>query len=76
MVPLSESLNHYLLDLTSTNSSVGDAVEVIGRDGENSLTAMAEASGWMVYSPMNHLNPFTPRVYLKRGKPVKLLDLL
>jgi alanine racemase len=71
----SVSLNHYLLDLTSTDSSAGDVVEVIGRDGENSLVEMAEASGWMVYSLMNHLNPFTPRVYLKRGKPVALLDL-
>jgi len=29
----------------------------------------------MVYSLMNHLNPFTPRVYLREGKPVALLDL-
>jgi len=71
----SVSLNHYLLDLTSTDSSAGDVVEVIGRDGENSLVGMAEASGWMVYSLMNHLNPSTPRVYLKKGKPVALLDL-
>jgi alanine racemase len=28
----SVSLNHYLLDLTSTGSSIGDVVEVIGRD--------------------------------------------
>ncbi len=71
----SVSLNHYLLDLTSTGSSVGDVVELIGRGGENSLARMAEASGWMVYSLMNHLNPFTPRVYLKEGRPVALLDL-
>jgi alanine racemase len=70
----SVSLNHYLLDLSSTDSSIGDVVEVIGRDGENSLAAMAEASGWMVYSLLNHLNPFTPRVYLKQGKPVAILD--
>jgi alanine racemase len=71
----SVSLNHYLLDLTSIDASPGDVVEVIGREGENSLVKMAEASGWMVYSLMNHLNPFTPRVYLREGKPVALLDL-
>jgi alanine racemase len=71
----SVSLNHYLLDLTSVDASAGDVVEVIGRDGENTLVKIAEASGWMVYSLMNHLNPFTPRVYLQKGKPVALLDL-
>ncbi|MBL7167600.1 alanine racemase [Candidatus Bathyarchaeota archaeon] len=71
----SVSLNHYLLDLTSMEASPGDVAEVIGREGENSLVKMAEASGWMVYSLMNHLNPFTPRVYLREGKPVALLDL-
>ena len=71
----SVSLNHYLLDLTSVNASTGDIVEVIGRDGENSLEKTAKASGWMVYSILNHLNPFTPRVYLQKGKPVALLDL-
>jgi alanine racemase len=71
----SVSLNHYLLDLTSVDASPGDVAEVIGREGENSLAAMAEASGWMVYSLMNHLNPFTPRVYVRDGEPVALLDL-
>jgi alanine racemase len=71
----SVSLNHYLLDLTSKEASPGDVVEVIGREGENSLGKMAEVSGWMVYSLLNHLNPFTPRVYLSKGKPVALLDL-
>jgi alanine racemase len=71
----SVSLNHYLLDLTSKEATPGDVVEVIGREGENSLAKMAEVSGWMIYSLMNHLNPFTPRVYLSKGKPVALLDL-
>jgi alanine racemase len=70
----SVSLNHCLLDLTSSEASVGDVVEVIGREGENSLAKVAEASGWMVYSLMNHLNPGTPRVYTEGGRPVALLD--
>lgn len=71
----SVSLNHYLMDLTNVDASVGDVVEVIGREGENSLFSMAETAGWMVYSLMNHLNPFTPRVYMENGEPVALLDL-
>jgi alanine racemase len=70
----SVSLNHCLLDLTSSEASVGDVVEVIGREGENSLAKIAEDSGWMVYSLMNHLNPATPRVYREGGRPVALLD--
>jgi alanine racemase len=71
----SVSLNHYLLDLTSMEAFPGDVAEVIGREGENSLVKIAEASGWMVYSLLNHLNALTPRVYLRKGKPVALLDL-
>jgi len=71
----SVSLNHYLMDLTDVDASVGDVVEVIGSEGENSLFSTAETAGWMVYSLMNHLNPFTPRVYMENGEPVALLDL-
>lgn len=71
----SVSLNHYLMDLADVDASVGDVVEVIGREGENSLFSTAETAGWMVYSLMNHLNPFTPRVYMEKGEPVALLDL-
>ncbi len=70
----SVSLNHILVDLTGTDAQVGDVVEVIGRTGENTLSKMAETAGWMVYSLMNHLNPFTPRVYYRGGRPVALLE--
>lgn len=70
----SVSLNHMLVDLTGTDARVGDVVEVIGRAGENTLNRIAEAAGWMVYSLMNHLNPFTPRVYYRGGEPVALLE--
>jgi alanine racemase len=69
------SLNHCLLDLSSTDARIGDVVEIIGREGSNTLSTIAEKSGWMVYSLMNHLNPFTPRVYIKKGKPIALLNL-
>jgi alanine racemase len=70
----SVSLNHVLVDLTGTDARVGDVVEVIVRAGENTLSRMAETAGWMVYSLMNHLNPFTPRVYYRGGEPVALLE--
>jgi hypothetical protein len=35
---------------------------------------VAEASGWMTYSILNHLNSYTPRVYLRDGKPVAFLE--
>jgi len=70
----SVSLNHILVDLTDTGIEPGDIVEVIGREGENTVNAIADAAGWMTYSILNHLNPLTPRVYLKKGKPVALLE--
>ena len=68
------ALNHSLLDLTDTDAGIGDVVTIIGRDGENSLLKVAEAAGWMVYNVMNHLNANLPRLYLKDGEPVALLD--
>ena len=68
------ALNHALLDLTGTDAAAGDVVEVFGRDGQNSLRAMADAAGWMVYSLMNHLSPDIPRVCCRGGVPVALRE--
>ena len=68
------ALNHALLDLTGTTAAAGDAVEVFGREGENSLLEMARAAGWMVYSLMNHLSPDIPRVCRRGGVPVALRE--
>lgn len=70
----SVSLNHILIDLTDTLIEPGDIVEVIGREGENTVNAIADVTGWMTYSLLNHLNPLTPRVYLKKGEPVALQE--
>lgn len=70
----SVSLNHYLFDATGAKAAIGDVVEVIGREGENDLVSTAETAGWMVYSLLNHLSPFTPRVYTRGGVPVALLE--
>ena len=68
------ALNHSLLDLTDTAVVIGDTVTVISRDGENNLYEVATAAGWMVYSVMNHLNSWLPRLYLENGEPTALLD--
>ena len=68
------ALNHALLDLTGTDAGEGDEVEVLARQGENSLLAMARAAGWMVYSLMNHLSPELPRVFYRGGMPVALRE--
>lgn len=71
----SVSLNHYLVDLDDVEAEKGTVVELIGREGENTLSKTAETAGWMVYSLLNHLHMNTPRVYIKNGEPVALLDL-
>ncbi|HIH88903.1 TPA: alanine racemase [Candidatus Bathyarchaeota archaeon] len=68
------SLNHILLDLRGVDAKQGDVVEVISRTGENDLSHFAATAGWMTYSILNHLNPYTPRVYTKKGEPVALLE--
>ena len=70
----SVSLNHYLLDLSDTDAKIGDTVEIIGKEGENSLAETAKTAGWMVYSLLNHLNPLIPRVYFKDNKPIAILE--
>lgn len=70
----SVSLNHYLVDLEGVDAEKGTVVEIIGREGENTLSKTAETAGWMVYSLLNHLHMNTPRVYCSGGEPVALLD--
>ncbi len=70
----SVSLNHYLVDLEGVDAEKGTVVEIIGREGENTLSKTAESAGWMVYSLLNHLHMNTPRVYYSGGEPVALLD--
>lgn len=70
----SVSLNHLVVDVTDVPAQPGDVVEVIGRRGENTLGRVAETAGWMVYSLLNHLNPSTPRVYYRDGRPVALTE--
>lgn len=68
------SVNHFLVDLDGTDVDVGSVVEVIGRVGENDAHKAAELAGIMTYSLMVGMNPLTPRIYLKSGRPVAVYE--
>ncbi|MFW6109561.1 MAG: alanine racemase [archaeon] len=70
----SVSLNHYLVDLEGVEAQKGKVVEIIGREGENTISKTAETAGWMTYSLLNHLHVNMPRIYYQDGEPVALLD--
>ncbi len=64
------SVNHFLVDLSGTDFEVGDIVEPISREGDNTALNMANTAGIMTYSLGNALNMLTPRVYTRNGVPV------
>ena len=71
----SVSLNHYLFDATDVDVEIGEVVEVISKTGANDIASTAQTAGWMVYSLLNHLSPFVPRVYFRGGVPVALHEV-
>jgi alanine racemase len=68
------SVNHHLVDVDGLDVGAGDVVEVVSRDGENSLEGLSALAGIMPYSFCVGLNPLTPRVYLRGGRPVALSE--
>ena len=68
------SVNHHIIDLDGVPAGVGDVVEIVSRDGENSLDRLAELAGIMSYKFCVDLNPLTPRVYYEGGRPVMLSE--
>jgi alanine racemase len=68
------SVNHFLVDLDGTDAAVSSVVEAIGREGENDAHRACEQAGIMIYSLMVGMNPLTPRVYTKNGKPAALYE--
>jgi len=68
------SVNHHIIDLDGTDAEVGDVVEVVSREGENTLERLSELAGIMQYSFCVGLNPLTPRVYYEGGRPVALSE--
>lgn len=68
------SVNHHIIDLTGTDIQVGDVVELIGSEGDNTFTKIAEKVGIQTYGICVGLNPLTPRVYYESGKPVAISE--
>ena len=68
------SVNHFLVDLDGIDIEVGGIVEAIGRNGENNAHKVSELAGIMTYSLMVGMNPLTPRVYCKAGKPIAVCE--
>ena len=68
------SVNHHVVDVDGLDVGVGDVVELISREGENSLEALAELAGIMVYKFCVELNPLIPRVYVEGGVPVAVWE--
>ena len=69
------SVNHCVIDLDGLEAAPGDVVEIVSRDGENTLEAVSRLAGIMTYSFCIALNPLTPRVYTRDGIPVALSEL-
>ncbi|MBS7651649.1 MAG: alanine racemase [Candidatus Bathyarchaeia archaeon] len=70
----SVSVNHHIIDLEGVEAKEGDTVELIGREGENTISNLARQAGVMTYTLCVGLNPLTPRVYYERGRPVALSE--
>ncbi len=69
------SVNHHVVDVDGLDVDVGDVVELVSMEGENTLERLSEIAGIMQYSFCVALNPLIPRVYLEGGAPVALLEL-
>jgi alanine racemase len=74
-------MDHCMIDLTDLGCecTVGEEVVIIGRQGEEEITLeeMAEkAYGYINYEFMVQLNRRLPRVYLKNGRVVKVVNYL
>lgn len=68
------SVNHHVVDIDGLDVGVGDVVELVSMEGENTLERLSEIAGIMQYSFCVALNPLIPRVYLEGGAPVALLE--
>ena len=60
------------------NVSVGDTVTLIGKDGENEITAsdIASLGNTINYEIVCGLSQRIPRIYIKDGKPIKCMTYI
>ena len=77
-IPMEESLRGTPeLAVMRSKSVVGlSSILLIFKRGTDLLhDRRFETAGWMVYSLLNHLSPFVPRVYYQNGVPVALEEV-
>jgi len=68
------SVNHHVVDVDGLEVDAGDVVELVSREGVNTVEAVSGLAGVMVYSFCVGLNPLLPRVYVEGGVPVALSE--
>ena len=72
-------MDQFMVDVTDMPEvSVGDVVTLIGRDGEETLSVeeISEMAGSFNYEFVCAVSRRVPRVYIKNGKPVSVVNYL
>lgn len=72
-------MDQFMVDVTDIpDVSIGDGVTLIGRDGEECITCeeIGEISGRFNYEFLCCITRRVPRVYIRNGKTVKIVDYL
>ena len=70
-------MDQLMLDVTDIDGvCMGDTVTVIGRDGEEEISAysLAERNGTIPYEILCGVGERVPRMYMSHGKPVRIKD--
>ena len=72
-------MDQFMVDVTDIpDVSTGDSVTLIGRDGDETITCdeIGEISGRFNYEFLCCITRRVPRVYIRNGKTVKIVDYL
>lgn len=72
-------MGKFMIDVTDVKDvSVGDEVTIIGRDGDEEITAteIAEKLDTINYEIVSRISRSVPRVYIKKGNLVKIVSFL
>ena len=68
------SVNHHVVDVDDLDVGVGDVVELVSREGENTVERLCTLAGIEPYKFCVGLSPLTPRVYYEGGVPVAVSE--
>lgn len=71
-------MDQIMVDVTDMDVHQGDKVVLVGKDGENFISAeeVANAAGSFNYEFVCGINMRVPRVYIKNGKPYKTVNYI